>query len=188
MLWKKVKNGIDLEDAHNHAFEAVCRAIQINVLTNKNIMKLIDPNATYISALENTKYTNPNRVEKLKARLQKEILGELIDFAGSGMFGSKLVYNKEISTRTAVAMAFKLGTADGLSDLAAILREAILSAFKTSEELPWPSIADYFQTLQSVVPSRVEKFLRLVLFLLFVRCCKLCSLHHYVFCVFDQHR
>ena len=112
-----------LQQTHQHAFERVCSLVKTRIIQEQEIMKLSDICRYYIGLLDTTDFANPEyRAEKLKAKLQKHEIGEQLSFTtfqiGDGQYSSQLVFSNSIKTSDAVRLAYKLGTAGSMADVA----------------------------------------------------------------------
>jgi hypothetical protein len=145
--------------------------LKMQVIENKQVMSLRALLDRYIIELDAEGEPNPNyRSTKLKAKLEKdeELEGNLsfskVILKERGCFSFWLLYNASTSTADAIACAYRLGTADHMTDTALYLRQVILKAFKESADLSWPPTADELdKRAREELPDELKRFLNLVL-------------------------
>ncbi|KAL5007478.1 hypothetical protein ScPMuIL_016284 [Solemya velum] len=84
----------ELEEAHERAFRQVCDKVSKDVVGNNDVLKFVELLKMYTTALDETKFPNPEyRSEKLKAKLQSTY-GEQITFCQieqTGQYKSQLI-------------------------------------------------------------------------------------------------
>ena len=93
-------------------------------------MKLSDSCEIYVSALEETKHSEPGyKAEKLKKKLEKsDTYGQTLPFCSpnsGGKFKLYIVYNSDVSTDRPVTLAYELGSTDIVQHVALFLRSMI---------------------------------------------------------------
>ncbi|KAI9536286.1 hypothetical protein NQZ68_034843 [Dissostichus eleginoides] len=70
----------------------------------------------------------------------------------------------KITVSNAVARAYTLGTTDKYKNVALLLRQNILQAFRESKDLQWPPTADEMElTPENLLPTDLVRFLSMVM-------------------------
>ncbi|KAL5015504.1 hypothetical protein ScPMuIL_009774 [Solemya velum] len=155
----------ELEEAHERAFRQVCDKVSKDVVGNNDVLKFVELLKMYTTALDETKFPNPEyRSEKLKAKLQSTY-GEQITFCQieqTGQYKSQLVYSSSMMLEKAVQSAFMLGSRDTLSDVAETLRNVILNVFENSSALRWPPTAEHIGKTDDILPTELCNFLKYI--------------------------
>lgn len=158
-----------LEDAHKKTFDLVCEVITDVIINNEKILKLSELRDLYVSHLQSTPFANPDyRSENLKLKLERhkdyqEVLG-FCPVKSGGKFQSYLVFNTKTDLRNAISASYLLGRSGRVKDLAGQLKNEVVSAFKKTDDIPWPLLAtDLSASIDRVVPSQLKMFLSILL-------------------------
>lgn len=155
-------------EVYEQAFDTVLRFIQQSVVEQKNVVTLKTLRDIYIKELDKGGFPCPDyRAEKLKARIEKNEIIELINFAkvvpdDEGCRSYNLVFSAKTSVWEAVSLAYQLGSTDKNQGVALFLRNSIQQAFKQCKPLPWPPSVNDLETDEKVIPSELVKFLNYV--------------------------
>ncbi len=155
--------------AHEKALACVLDHVTTHVVNQKGVVRLSSLWLIYIEELKRNGHDNSNyRSEKLLKRLQNDSIIDVISFMKvdheAGAISFWLVYSSNITVCDALARAYTLGSGDKYQDVALLLRNIILRAFKVSKELDWPPTADDMQlSCEDLLPQEVIRFLSLVM-------------------------
>jgi hypothetical protein len=155
------------EQVHRDAFDKVCVIVTDTVITNHKVVKLSELLDVYIGHLRETLFQNDKyRGTKLKTKLEQcTLYTGLLGFCPigkDGRFQSYLVFSQQTDVVSAIKNAYELGGIDKVKDVARLIKDNIVSAFKDVDNMPWPPTAnDLNQT--SVIPKLLEKFLTYLL-------------------------
>ena len=151
-----------MSPAHEKAFISVLKHIETQVVQQNEVLQLSSLRLLYIEELKSNGYENSNyRSEKLLKRLQNDPIKEHIHFTKvdhdkADAISFWLVYSSNITVSNALARAYTLGSTDKYQNVAHLLRQNILQAFKESKDNPgrqqlttWSSLLkiSYPQTL-----------------------------------------
>ena len=158
-------------NCHISAYTVVKNYVITKVVEEHNITPLTVLREIYTSHLNEQGIQNIRyRTQKLKSRLEgdNDLKGHIqfakVYISDRGSLSFWLVYSSCTTTDDAIASAYKLGTADNLTESALYLRQAILRAFKESTDLPWPPTADELHArAKEEIPNELKNFLRLVI-------------------------
>ena len=140
--------------------------VKTHVVNQNGVVRL---SSIYIEELKRNGYDNSNyRSEKLLKRLQNDPILDVISFMKidheAGTISFWLVYSSDITVCEALARAYTLGSGDKYQDVALLLRNIIMRAFKDSKELDWPPTADDMQlSYDDLLPQELIRFLNLVM-------------------------
>ena len=135
----------------------------------EGVVRLSSLCSIYIEELKRNGYDNSNcRSEKLLKRLQNDSIMDVISFMKvdheAGAISFWLVYSSDITACEALARAYTLGSGDKCQDVALLLRNIIMRAFKDSKELDWPPTADDMQlSSEDLLPQELIRFLNVVM-------------------------
>lgn len=162
----KKEQAQNMDETHSNCFNKLCKAIDKNILLNKEIMKMTDLRDLYVEYLSETLFANPNyKTQKLKCRLvNDDVYRTKSAFIGLGRSGGKLqtdlVFSTETSLAEAVRSGYLLGCTDKIDDTGILLRNIIKDTFEEADELPWPPTASYLQTVENPIPIELQRCLR----------------------------
>ena len=158
---------LQLEVAHNNAFREVCNLVETKVIKQEEIVRLSDLCEHYINTLQTTDFENPEyRADKLKRKLEKHDLGKricFVSFENTGKYTSQLIYSQSIKTAEAIQMAYKLGSNNSVSSVAATLRTCIKNSFSKYDKMSWPPTAEYLKNSKGIIPEELERFLKIII-------------------------
>ena len=168
------EEGNDIEQvsrlsAHEKALACVVDHVKTHVVNQKGVVCLSSLCSIYIEELKRNGCDNSNyRSEKLLKRLQNDSIMDVISFMKvdheAGAISFWLVYSSDITVCEALARAYTLGSGDKCQDVALLLRNIIMRAFKDSQELDWPPTADDMQlSSENLLPQELIRFLNLVM-------------------------
>jgi len=156
--------------AHEKAFVSVLKHIETQVVQQNEVLQLSSLRLLYIEELKSNGYENSNyRSEKLLKRLQNDPIKEHIHFTKvdhdkADAISFWLVYSSNITVSNALARAYTLGSTDKYQNVALLLRQNILQAFKESKDQPWPPTADDMElTPENILPPDLVRFLSTVM-------------------------
>ncbi|KAI4827603.1 hypothetical protein KUCAC02_030988 [Chaenocephalus aceratus] len=156
--------------SHEKAFVSVLEHIGTHVVQQNEVLQLSSLRLLYVEELKLNGYENTNyRSEKLLKRLQKDPIKEHIQFTrvdhdNADAISFWLVYSLKITVSKAVARAYTLGTTDKYKNVALLLRQNILQAFRESKDLKWPPTADDMElTPENLLPTELVRFLSMVM-------------------------
>lgn len=155
----------ELEYAHRCAFQSVCQVVDNAIIQAKGMMRLTDLRQTYVSALDQTAYPNPDyRSENLKMKLMKHAgYQNQLSFCDMQCSKTNIVYSSSIDVDTAVKLAFKLGSSDVIENTGLEVRQTILQTHEDAPDIRWPPLP---QTLGNMdddgIPDNLVGLLRLI--------------------------
>ena len=107
-------------------------------------------------------YNSSHQTHKLKEKLINFFGGQIKLWQPN--YKSELVYSSALDTGEAVQAAFEAATSENriLEETALILRRHIQDACNNSQEMPWPSSANFFNSGAISPPSSLVDFLSLI--------------------------
>lgn len=156
--------------ADERAFTLIIDYIIKSVVNSNGIVKLVDLRNLYISELKKAGHGYSNyRSEKILKRLQNHPISEKIFFTklNTGKDDAItywLVCSCNITVSDAISGAFSLRFSDKYQDVALVLRNSILKAFKEKKELPWPrTSAEIEINPETLLPGDLIRFLNLLI-------------------------
>jgi hypothetical protein len=156
--------------AHDQALKLVLGHIQTHIVLKHEVLRLSSLRLLYVEELKNHGYENSNyRSEKLLKRLQNDPIKDKIQFTRvdnkkDGVISFWVVYSSGITISNAIAQAYTLGSTDKYRDIALLLRQKILKAFRESKDLPWPPTTDDMELCsENLLPPELIRFLTMVM-------------------------
>ena len=60
-------------------------------------------------------------------------------------------------------MAYKFGSNNSMSSVAATLRTCIKNSFSKYDKVPWPPTAEYLKNIEGIIPEELERFLKIII-------------------------
>ena len=60
-------------------------------------------------------------------------------------------------------MAYKFSTDDSISHEVTTLKKLIKDSFNKCGQIPWPSLPEYLQNIDGVIPDQLDRFQRSIL-------------------------
>ena len=155
---------------HEKALISVLEHIQAHVVQQNEVLRLSSLRLIYVEELERNGYEKLNyRSEKLLKRLQSDPIKDHVHFIKvdhdkADAISFWLVYNSDITVSSALARAYTLGSADKYQDVALLLHQNILRAFRESKDMPWPPTAEDMElSSEKLLPPDLTRFLGMVM-------------------------
>ena len=137
-------SNVKLQAAHDAAFSHLANYVNKSIIEDLNVERITMLREHYLQfMLEHyPDFYNPDyKTYKLKSRLIK-CFGNKIQFWQPN-YKSELVYSPGVKKGQAIESAFEIAASESkrLEESALILRRAIMTAHKQSQEVPWPTSA-----------------------------------------------
>ena len=140
--------------ANQKAFNSVLDAIELQILKQQKIIELTTLCTLFREELSRYGYPSEDyRSCKLKERIIRNEINNCIGFVNvdqqhKGCIVLQLVYSKTMPVGEAVAQSYQQRSHQNNIDSAACLRRSVQDAFKSSNELPWPPMAEDLELSQ----------------------------------------
>ncbi|KAL2095547.1 hypothetical protein ACEWY4_007695 [Coilia grayii] len=144
------------------AFTRVHDHIKTEVIEKGQVVKLAHLTALYNETLTEFRETAVAEITSHNLRQKIECCPDLkdcIDFSSCPFKDTFLFCNSLESMKTTVRSAYELGITDWCKEVSHDLHKKIVTAFKTSEPLPWPPRAHDLHDPNEEIPPEVLRFI-----------------------------
>ena len=160
-----IENQKEMELAHEQAFQDVSLLVKDQIIDKHEVHKLSEFKKIYIDALEKTDFPNNQyRSENFKLKLEKKFPGKIcfLKMNCTSKFGTYLIYSSSLDISFAIESAYRLGTADTITDVALSLRNTVKETFSSKGPMDWPPSQEYLQN-NNTIPDDLATFLSILL-------------------------